>query len=69
MGRHQGVTIFVSHSIAVSLLCLIQLDISKLEAAAEKLGWPTPVEYVACPSADRKAFEYAFVNLLKLQSM
>ncbi|KAF8973689.1 TIP-1 family-domain-containing protein [Flammula alnicola] len=40
-----------------------------LVTAAEKLGWPTPVEYVACPSSDRRAFESAFLNLLNLQSI
>ncbi len=40
-----------------------------LLTAAEKIGWPTPGDYVLHPSADRKAFEYAFSNLLNLQSM
>ncbi|KAF8203135.1 TIP-1 family-domain-containing protein [Pholiota molesta] len=37
--------------------------------AAEKIGWPSPVDYVTYPSPDRKAFEYAFVNLLRLQTL
>ncbi|KAF8167795.1 TIP-1 family-domain-containing protein [Crassisporium funariophilum] len=39
-----------------------------LTSAAEKLGWPTPVDYVSCAPQDRQAFESAFFNLLKLQS-
>ena len=37
--------------------------------AAEKLKWPTKVDYSAASSEERKAFETAFYNLLKLQSM
>ncbi|KDR85307.1 hypothetical protein GALMADRAFT_204803 [Galerina marginata CBS 339.88] len=42
---------------------------STLVAAAEKLGWPAPVEYAAVAPQDRKSFEVAFLNLLKLQSL
>ncbi|KAF7320188.1 hypothetical protein MKEN_00803300 [Mycena kentingensis (nom. inval.)] len=37
-------------------------------AASEKLGWPMPVNYIAATADDRKAFEKAFVDLLRLQS-
>ena len=37
--------------------------------AAEKLKWPTKVDYSAASPEERKAFETAFYNLLKLQSM
>lgn len=40
-----------------------------LLAAAEKLHWPTPVDYLAASPADRVAFESAFLNLLKMQTM
>ncbi|KAF5356120.1 hypothetical protein D9756_004054 [Leucocoprinus leucothites] len=42
---------------------------SALTTVAEKLGWPMSVNYAAAASSDRKAFEDAFVNLLKLQSI
>lgn len=38
-------------------------------AASERLGWPMPVDYVAASPEDRKAFERAFRDLLKLQNM
>ncbi|RPD81666.1 hypothetical protein L226DRAFT_527933 [Lentinus tigrinus ALCF2SS1-7] len=37
--------------------------------AAEKLKWPTKVEYASVAPEDRKAFEDAFYNLLKLQTI
>ncbi|KXN81133.1 RAD50-interacting protein 1 [Leucoagaricus sp. SymC.cos] len=40
-----------------------------LTTAAEKLGWPMNVNYAAASTSDRKAFEDAFVNLLKLQAI
>lgn len=43
--------------------------LSLLLEAAEKLGWPMPVDYPSASPNDRSAFESAFVNLLKLQSM
>lgn len=36
---------------------------------AERLQWPQPVKYASVSLEDRKAFEAAFHNLLKLQSM
>ena len=42
---------------------------STLLAAAEKLQWPMTVNYAAAEPADRRAFETAFRNLLKLQTM
>jgi hypothetical protein len=42
---------------------------SVLTNAAEKIGWPMPVDYLAVSAEDRKAFEDAFSNLLKLQTM
>ncbi|KAH9912248.1 RINT-1 family protein [Epithele typhae] len=36
---------------------------------AEKLKWPTKVDYSAASSEDRRAFETAFYNLLKLQTI
>ncbi|KAF7306558.1 hypothetical protein MIND_00447100 [Mycena indigotica] len=41
---------------------------STLLVASEKLGWPMPVNYVAASSQDRKTFEKAFQDLLRLQS-
>ncbi|KAJ7923065.1 TIP-1 family-domain-containing protein [Mycena leptocephala] len=38
-------------------------------AASERLGWPMPVDYVAASPEDRKAFERAFRDLLKLQNI
>ncbi|KAI0706059.1 RINT-1 family protein [Cytidiella melzeri] len=40
-----------------------------LLTAAEKLQWPMPVDYVTASPEDRKAFEVAFQDLLKLQSL
>jgi len=40
-----------------------------LTTAAEKLGWPMSINYAAVALSDRKAFEDAFMNLLKLQNM
>lgn len=40
-----------------------------LTTAAEKLGWPMSINYAAAALSDRKAFEDAFMNLLKLQNM
>lgn len=37
--------------------------------ACEKLKWPMPIDYPLVSLEDRKAFETAFVNLLKLQAM
>ncbi|KAI0757326.1 RINT-1 family protein [Daedaleopsis nitida] len=37
--------------------------------AAERLKWPTKVDYSAATPEDRKVFETAFYNNLKLQSM
>jgi len=42
---------------------------STLIAAAEKLGWPAAIDYTAASVEDRKTFESAFANLLKLQKM
>ncbi|KAJ6519399.1 TIP-1 family-domain-containing protein [Mycena sanguinolenta] len=42
---------------------------ASLLAAAEKLGWPMPVDYVAAPQQSRKDFERAFSDLLKLQTI
>lgn len=41
----------------------------ELLAASEKLKWPMPVDYASATSDDRKAFEVAFLDLLKLQEM
>ncbi|KAH9937391.1 TIP-1 family-domain-containing protein [Fomitopsis serialis] len=40
-----------------------------LLSAAEKLNWPQPVDYVTAVPEDRKRFEAAFLNCLKLQTM
>nr|VWO99552.1 N/A [Ganoderma boninense] len=37
--------------------------------AAEKLKWPMKVDYASASPDDRKAFEIAFYNLLKLQTI
>ncbi|THH05559.1 hypothetical protein EW145_g4700 [Phellinidium pouzarii] len=42
---------------------------SSLLSAAENLHWPMPVDYAAAKPESRKAFESAFVNLLKLQEI
>ncbi|KAI0724222.1 RINT-1 family protein [Cerioporus squamosus] len=42
---------------------------STLLEAAEKLKWPMKVDYASVAPNERKAFENAFYNLLKLQSM
>nr|GAT43660.1 predicted protein [Mycena chlorophos] len=42
---------------------------STLLAAAEKLGWPMPVNYVAASPEDRKSFEKAFTDLSRLQTI
>ncbi|KAJ7630533.1 TIP-1 family-domain-containing protein [Roridomyces roridus] len=41
---------------------------SSLLAASERIGWPTPVDYIAHSPEDRKSFERAFSDLLKLQN-
>jgi hypothetical protein len=43
--------------------------LSALSEAAEKIGWPMPVNYPANSIEDRRAFEDAFSSLLKLQTM
>ncbi|KAJ8457469.1 hypothetical protein ONZ45_g18302 [Pleurotus djamor] len=42
---------------------------SRLLEAAEALQWPRSVDYAAASPDQRRAFEIAFVNLLKLQSL
>ncbi|OBZ79146.1 RAD50-interacting protein 1, partial [Grifola frondosa] len=42
---------------------------TSLLSAAEKLHWPIPVDYVSAAVEDRRAFESAFSNLLKLQTI
>ncbi|EIN13385.1 hypothetical protein PUNSTDRAFT_129073 [Punctularia strigosozonata HHB-11173 SS5] len=37
--------------------------------AAEKLGWPMKVDYIAAKPQDRKAFEDAFMSMLKFQEL
>ncbi|KAG5648249.1 hypothetical protein DXG03_006207 [Asterophora parasitica] len=39
-----------------------------LIASAEKIGWPTAVDYTSASVEDRAAFEHTFRNLLKLQT-
>ncbi|KAJ7462806.1 TIP-1 family-domain-containing protein [Mycena galericulata] len=48
----------IKESLSVSLL-----------TASERLGWPMPVDYAAASVEDRKNFERAFSDLLKLQNM
>ena len=48
---------------------IVDFECRSLLTAAEKLHWPTPVAYSSAASEDRKAFEEAFRNLLKLQTM
>ncbi|KAJ7139717.1 TIP-1 family-domain-containing protein [Mycena epipterygia] len=40
-----------------------------LLAASERLKWPMPVDYLAASPEDRKSFERAFGDLLKLQNI
>ncbi|KAH8100492.1 RINT-1 family protein [Cristinia sonorae] len=42
--------------------------VSTLVAAAEKLQWPSAVDYPSASPQDRKTFEAAFLDLFKLQS-
>ncbi|KAJ7785875.1 TIP-1 family-domain-containing protein [Mycena metata] len=42
---------------------------ASLLAASERLKWPMPVDYVAASPQDRKDFERAFSDLLKLQNI
>ncbi|KAJ7770915.1 TIP-1 family-domain-containing protein [Mycena maculata] len=42
---------------------------ASLLAAAERLGWPIPVDYTAATPEDRKNFERAFSDILKLQNI
>ncbi|KAJ7293754.1 TIP-1 family-domain-containing protein [Mycena rebaudengoi] len=42
---------------------------ASLLAAADKLRWPMPVDYVAASVEDRMTFERAFTDLLKLQNI
>jgi len=42
---------------------------SILSHAVEKIGWPMSVDYPAASAEDRNAFEDAFTNVLKLQTM
>lgn len=51
-----------------STICVAQLMSSRaLITASEKLQWPTPVNYAAASPEDRKEFETAFSNLIRLQ--
>lgn len=49
-------------------LNLMKLRRRTLLEAAEKLKWPMKVDYASASPEDRKAFELAFYNLLKLQT-
>ncbi|KAF9458336.1 TIP-1 family-domain-containing protein [Collybia nuda] len=40
-----------------------------LTDAAEKIGWPMPVDYLSTSSEAQQYFEKAFLNLLKLQNL
>ncbi|KAH7927393.1 hypothetical protein BV22DRAFT_1085155 [Leucogyrophana mollusca] len=42
---------------------------ASLLSASEKLGWPMPVDYASASADDRKAFESAFTDLLRLQEI
>ncbi len=48
---------------------LIVIATRTLLEAAEKLKWPMKVDYAAAKPEDRKAFEAAFYNLVRLQSL
>ena len=48
---------------------LMFLSRRTLLEAAEKLKWPMKVDYASASPEDRKAFETAFYNLLKLQTI
>jgi hypothetical protein len=51
---------------------LISLDVvrsRRLLSSAEKLQWPTPIDYTTVRSEDRKTFESAFLNLVTVQSL
>lgn len=50
--------LFVTHALCSTLL-----------EAAEKLKWPMKVDYASVAPEDRKVFENAFYNLLKLQTI
>ena len=40
-----------------------------MTTVSEKLGWPVKVDYPSARAEDRKAFEAAFIDLLKLQDL
>ncbi|KAF9015481.1 TIP-1 family-domain-containing protein [Cyathus striatus] len=42
---------------------------SQLSSAAEQLGWPMQMNYITASTKDKEAFNSAFFNLLKLQSL
>ena len=51
---------------------LYRIEVAPLRTlleAAEKLKWPMKVDYASASPEDRKAFETAFYNLLKLQTI
>ncbi|KAF8592034.1 hypothetical protein K439DRAFT_1650556 [Ramaria rubella] len=42
---------------------------SALLAAAERMGWPQPIEYSSVPPQDRALFELKFLDLIRLQDV
>ena len=71
MEGHQGCPLNVSSYICIARCCTILMSPScrTLLEAAEKLKWPMKVDYASASPEDRKAFETAFYNLLKLQTI
>ena len=71
MEGHEGCPLNVSSYICIArcrVVLMLRSRITLLEAA-EKLKWPMKVDYASASPEDRKAFETAFYNLLKLQTI
>ena len=71
MEGHQGCAFDVSVFIHKDV-CIVNLMTPyrrTLLEAAERLKWPMNVDYASASPENRKAFELAFYNLLKLQTI
>jgi hypothetical protein len=69
LGGYKRCTVYVSQILEFATVHQLTKQFRSLTTVAEKLGWPMPVNYAVAAPSDRKAFEDAFMNLLRLQTM
>lgn len=63
-----ALTRFANHIFRISGWEKTDANGSELLAAAEKIGWPKPVDWSAVQETDRVVFARAFRRLLELQT-